>query len=163
MEIAEALAESIELPRATIPSTIEMPISFDPKVGSVLADATQIQQVITNLGANAAHAIGTESGQIEFLLDCWRAEEDFAVGADILSSAEYAKLAVIDMGCGVDQDTLAQIFDPHFTTKPIGAGTALGLAPIHGIVAGHGGAITASGAPRIGTTIECYLPVVGGS
>ena len=162
LKIAEILTESIGLLKATIASTIEIRTSVDPNVGSVLADETQIQQVIMNLGANAVHAIGTESGKIEFSLSRLCAEEDFAVGADTLASGEYAKLAVIDTGYGMDEDTLAQIFDPYFTTKSFGEGTGMGLAAVHGIVASFGGAITASSAPRIGTTIECYLPVLGG-
>ena len=160
VDLAEVVEEALELVSAAVPATIEVRSDFEPGLGKVLADGTQIHEVIMNLASNAAQSIGMKKGIIETTLREVRIEDsDFDKLAD-LASGPYARLTVSDTGSGMDADTLAQIFDPFFTTKAVGEGTGLGLAAVHGIVTEHCGAITVSSKPERCTTFEIYLPLL---
>ena len=127
----------------------------------VLADATQIQQVLMNLCTNAWHALHDGAGRIEIGLD--------AVALDLQPRLQrlgrcrpgrYAHLWVSDTGVGMDAATRERIFEPFFTTKPVGQGTGLGLSVVHGIVSAHHGAITVDSEPGRGSTFHLYFPLV---
>ena len=154
-----AVAEVIRLLRATLPALIEIHTSFAPRMPSILADATQIHQVIMNLGVNAAQAIGERAGVIEFRLDCVTMPMRPGHAIAELPPGRYVRLSVSDTGCGMDQATLERIYDPFFTTKPAGRGTGLGLSVVHGIMQSHEGAISIDSAPGRGSTFCLYFPV----
>ena len=161
VDLREAIEEALKLARTTVPSMIEIRSHFDAAVGKVLADSNQIHEVVVNLITNAAHAIGTKKGIIEVALhDEVRISGSADGVSDDLEPGTYACLMISDNGAGMEEETLAHIFDPFFTTKPFGEGTGMGLAVVHGIVTGHGGAIAVSSQPHIGTTFEIYLPVI---
>jgi PAS domain S-box-containing protein len=126
---------------------------------SVLADPTQIDQVLINLTANARDAMGT-GGKLSIAVADVVLDEAFvrAQGVSDLLPGPYVRLTVADTGVGMDQATLAQIFEPFFTTKPVGQGTGLGLSTVYGIVKQHDGFITARSQPGVGTTMQVYLP-----
>ncbi|MGD0909257.1 MAG: PAS domain S-box protein [Candidatus Acidiferrales bacterium] len=151
--------EAIKLVRATLPANIEIRTQFAAGLPPVSVDATQIHQVIVNLATNGAHAIGDRQGIVELRLDT------SVVGpADIervpgLVPGRYVKLYVGDNGCGMDSATLARIYDPFFTTKPVGQGTGLGLSVVHGIVSSHDGAVTVYSEVGKGTAFHLYFPV----
>lgn len=160
VDLREAIEEALKLARATVPSMIEIRSHFDAAVGKVLADSNQIHEAVVNLITNAAYAIGTKKGIIEVALHEVRISGS-ADGVPVeLEPGTYACLTISDTGAGMEEETLAHIFDPFFTTKPFGEGTGMGLATVHGIVTGHGGAIAVSSQPHIGTTFEIYLPVI---
>ncbi|HLS82653.1 MAG TPA: PAS domain-containing protein [Steroidobacter sp.] len=152
------MSEAVKLLRATLPPRIEIRCDFAPTAPPVLADATQIHQVVMNLGVNAAQAIDTSAGLIEFILDGAVVDEETrrSVG---LAPGRYVRLAVRDNGVGMDKEMQERVFDPFFTTKPLGQGTGLGLSVVHGIAQSHGGAITVDSAPGEGATFCLYLPV----
>jgi CheY-like chemotaxis protein len=124
----------------------------------VLADPTQIHQVLLNLCSNAADAIGEAAGTIDVSVEDVVTAEPIAVAGYDLAPGRYARLSVTDSGCGMDAYTLTRAFDPFFTTKPVGSGTGLGLAAVHGIVQDHGGGIEVETAPGKGTRFGIYLP-----
>jgi PAS domain S-box-containing protein len=126
---------------------------------SVQADPTQIDQVLINLTANARDAMGT-GGKVSIAVEDVVLDEAFvrAYGAIDLLPGAYVRLTVSDTGSGMDQATLAQIFEPFYTTKPVGQGTGLGLSTVYGIVKQHDGFVTARSEPGAGTTMQVYLP-----
>jgi two-component system cell cycle sensor histidine kinase/response regulator CckA len=125
----------------------------------VMADPTQIDQVLINLAANARDAMRTGGrliiGTDEVVLN-ERYAEAHRVGH--LAAGPYVRITVSDTGTGMSKETLAKIFEPFYTTKPVGAGTGLGLSTVYGIVKQHDGFIWAYSEPGIGTSMKIYLP-----
>ena len=150
--------ESLRLVRALLPTTIEIREHVEPGVGPVLADATQIHQVLLNLCANAGHAMRERGGVLDIHLEAVEVDAAFAAAHPPLRSGPHIRLVVDDTGHGIAPDIRERIFDPFFTTKDQGEGIGMGLAVVHGIVAGHAGAITVESAPAHGTSIAVYLP-----
>jgi len=154
--------EALKLVRATLPASIEFRATFAPHLPGVLADSTQIHQIIVNLATNAAHAIGSKSGGIiEIQLDSANLTAGDMSPALSLSEGTYVRLRVSDNGCGMDRPTLNRIFDPFFTTKGPGEGTGLGLAVVHGIMKNHDGGISVYSEPGNGTAFRLYFPAAG--
>jgi len=159
IQLQMIIKESIKFLRATLPSTIEIRQFLDPEVGPVLADPTQMQQVVMNLCTNAAHAMRQEGGVLEVSLSkvvVSKGEKETLK----LVKGPYAKMMVKDSGHGIPPEVLERIFDPYFTTKGMGEGTGLGLAVVEGIIQSHSGAITVESEPGIGTVFQVLIPVV---
>jgi len=144
--LAAVVREAVHLLRRTLPARIALQVAIDPGVPAVHADATQIHQVLMNLGTNAWHAITEPSGTIAIHLSA-----DHEHGT--------VRLAVRDDGCGMDLATRERIFEPFFTTKPLGKGSGLGLSVVHGIIHEHGGEISVESHVGIGTTVTVVLPI----
>jgi signal transduction histidine kinase/ActR/RegA family two-component response regulator len=157
VELQRVASEAVQLLRASLPATIAIDESLRVENGWVEADADQLQQVIINLGANAAHAM-SDGGTITVRLE--PATVELPADADLprLKPGRYLRLSLSDTGCGMDAATQARIFEPFFTTKETGKGTGLGLAIVHGIVSDHGGAIEVASAPGQGSTFTVLLP-----
>jgi PAS domain S-box-containing protein len=153
------ITDSIKMMRSVLPSTIEIRQSLINK-GLVMADPTQIHQVMMNLCTNAAHAMDKSGGVLEVRLEKVNVDEGAHALKLNLPPGPYLRLLVSDTGHGMTPEVMARMFDPYFTTKETGRGTGLGLAVVHGIIHGHGGAITCKSSPGMGTTFEIYLPEV---
>jgi PAS domain S-box-containing protein len=125
----------------------------------VVADRTQIDQVLINLAANARDAMRT-GGRLTIGVDDVLLDEDYAEahGVSHLEPGPYVRITVSDTGTGMSKETLAKIFEPFYTTKPVGAGTGLGLSTVYGIVKQHDGFIWPYSEPGYGTTMKIYLP-----
>ena len=156
--IKPIIKEALELLRATIPTTIEICQEIREDAGSVLADPTQMHQVIMNLGTNAYHAMQETGGTLKVTLDNLHVDAKLAASSAGLHEGAYVRLTVSDTGHGMGQDTLEHVFEPYFTTKKIGEGSGLGLSVVHGIIMGHGGAITVKATPGEGALFTIYLP-----
>jgi CheY-like chemotaxis protein len=126
----------------------------------VLADPTQIHQVLMNLCTNADHAMREKGGVLEAKLENVELDADFTAGHPDMKPGAYLNLTVSDTGHGMPPDVLERIFDPFFTTKETGEGTGMGLSVVHGIVGSYGGAITAYSEPGQGSTFKVYLPII---
>jgi PAS domain S-box-containing protein len=150
--------ESLKLLRATLPSTITIRSNIDNSCRPILADATQIHQVIMNLCTNASHAMQEKGGTLEMSLGEVQLDADLAASVE-LEPGPYAKLSVTDSGTGISPENLKRIFEPYFTTKELGRGTGLGLATVQGIVKSHRGSIRVQSTLGQGTTMEIYLPI----
>ncbi len=125
----------------------------------VIADPTQIHQIVMNLCTNAYHAMRDTGGTLSVgLHEIDIKEEDVILGQDF-SPGTYLRLEIADTGIGIDEETRQKIFEPYFTTKEVGEGTGLGLAVVHGIVQSHGGSISVYSEMGTGTTFQVYLPV----
>ena len=161
--------EALKLLRASLPAMLEIRTKYAADAAAVLADATQIHQVIMNLGANASHAMGdggvleVSETMIDIDADLARSSPELHVGRRAAARACGSLLSVSDSGCGMDRATLARIFDPFFTTKAQGEGTGLGLSVVHGIMKGHGGAVTVYSEAGRGTTFHLYFPAAEGA
>ena len=144
--------------RATLPSTIQIHSDAEQDCPRVLADSTQLHQVLLNLGLNGAQAMGEQGGVLKFTLATVHLDASFAAGLGGLSAGKYVCLSVSDAGHGIDELTLKRIFDPFFTTKKPGQGTGLGLSVVHGIVRSHQGGIEVDSTVGVGTTFRIYFP-----
>ena len=158
MALHSVVHEAIDLLQATIPANVELTVSLDTATPHVLADATQIHQVLMNLCTNAWHALNKQSGEITVSLAPVMLSQPLHSLFATLPPGHYACLSVRDTGCGMDPETVSRIFEPFFTTKPVGEGTGLGLSLVHGIVRGHEGAIIVDSYPGRGTTVSVYIP-----
>jgi len=154
------LDEALNLLRATIPKTIDINRNLDSRAPTVLADATQVHQIITNLVTNAWHAIGERPGRIDVSLAPFVVDSDFARTHPDLRPGNYVRLSATDDGPGMDSQTLERIFEPFFTTKGPGNGTGLGLAVVHGIMRASDGAIAVYSELGRGSTFHLYFPAL---
>jgi PAS domain S-box-containing protein len=156
------VAECIALLRATLPATIEFDTSLATDAPAVLADATQIHQILMNLGTNAWHAMKEHPGRLQVRLERCAVDAAYASTHPQLRVGVYTRISVSDTGSGMDSARLRRIFEPFYTTKPIGEGTGLGLAVVHGIMDSHDGVITVYSQPGEGTVFHLYFPAYGG-
>jgi PAS domain S-box-containing protein len=162
LDLQPVVEEALKLVRATLPATIAFRTDFAPNLPTVLADATQVHQIIVNLATNAGHAIGSRSdGTIDVRLDTAKLTADAASPSLSLPEGEYVRLYVSDNGCGMDRATLERIYDPFFTTKKPGEGTGLGLSVVHGIMKNHDGGIAVYSEPGRGTAFQLFFPAAG--
>jgi CheY-like chemotaxis protein len=126
----------------------------------VLADPTSIHQIVFNLCTNAAQAIGSKQGKMEIILRQTELTASQREERPLLQPGLFIILTVRDNGCGMDEKTMARIFDPYFTTKEQGAGTGLGLAVTHGVVEDCQGFIEVESELGKGSSFHVYLPVL---
>jgi signal transduction histidine kinase/ActR/RegA family two-component response regulator len=150
------LEETAGLLRASLPPTITLRLSLPDRDIKVMGEPGRLQQVIMNLCSNAAQAMAGQ-GIIDVSLDLVALDAGLALSHGALAAGHYVRLTVRDSGHGMDAATLERIFEPFFTTKAVGAGTGLGLAMVHGIVADHGGGIDVKSKPGAGSSFEVYF------
>ncbi len=162
VDLAFVIEEARRFLRATVPATIQIDVDIAPSCGRVLADPTQLHQVLLNLGTNATHAMRVSGGVLRLSLASVELNSSQAAAHGNLPAATYLRLSVSDTGHGMDTETQKRIFDPFFTTKNVGEGTGLGLSVVHGIVRAHGGTIEVTSALGEGSTFDLYLPVAEG-
>jgi len=156
------ITEAVKMLRATVPKSIDIECQFEAETDSVLADVNQVQQVVLNLGINAAQAIGNRIGVITLTLESMDVDTAVAATSPDLHLGRYVRMGISDTGCGMDRATIERIFEPFFTTKPVGQGTGLGLSVVQGIVKNHQGAVTVYSEIDKGTQFYLYFPVVEG-
>jgi CheY-like chemotaxis protein len=150
--------ESAGLLRAALPAVrIECHCAADTP--SVLADPTQVKQVLLNLGTNAAHAMEGRPGSIDICVEGVTLDEASARYDLNLRPGRYARVVISDTGRGMDAATQRRIFEPFFTTKPPGKGTGLGLSVVLGIMQAHEGTIVAHSELGKGSSFELYFPL----
>lgn len=159
LQIARVVKQAVNLLRKTIPSTTTISLKVDDNTGSILADETQIHQVVMNLCTNAHHAMLKQDAKIEICLK--PVDIDSAAAKKfMLSQGAFAQLSVTDGGTGMTPETMSHMFDPFFTTKGQGEGTGMGLAVVHGIVENHAGAIDVETEVGKGTTFRIFFPLL---
>lgn len=153
-DLCAAISEAGRLMRAAIPPTTRIEGVRKCTPVSVLADPTHLHQILMNLTANAAEAIGDAAGHIRIAA---RALDDMPDGLPARAGG-WVELVVEDDGPGMSEDSAARIFDAFYTTKPLGKGTGLGLSVVQGLVEDMGGRITVETAPGRGTLFRLLLP-----
>jgi PAS domain S-box-containing protein len=158
LQLRLIVKEALKLLRASLPTTIDMRQDIDHDDGTVLADPTQMHQVLMNLCANAEYAMRDTGGTLEVRLDTVELDTGAVAHYAELAPGPYVRLTIRDTGHGIPPEVASRVFEPFFTTKGVGQGTGMGLAVVHGIVTSHGGAIRLQSPPGQGTTCEVYLP-----
>jgi signal transduction histidine kinase/CheY-like chemotaxis protein len=151
--------EALKLLRATLPASVEI-VQDIHSDGHVMADPTQLHQVVMNLCTNAGQAMLTEGGLIKVGLQNREIDQEASVEYQDILPGTYVELSVEDSGSGMSKTTLSRIFDPFFTTKEKGQGTGMGLAVVHGIVKSCKGAISVTSQIGKGTDFRVILPTV---
>jgi len=160
VQIAQCVEEALKLLRPSLPTTIEIQqsLKIPSERSTVLADQTEIHQVLMNLCTNASHAMHDTGGTLSIELSEVFVDKFFAARHPDLKVASYICLTVSDTGAGMNTAVLERIFDPYFTTKKLGEGTGLGLAVVQGIIKSCGGTITVYSEPGKGTSFHVFLP-----
>jgi len=158
--ISTIVKEVLKLLRASLPATIEIRQRILLPSATILADVTQIHQVLMNICTNAGHAMRSQGGLLEVYLGEARDEFEPPLPLQHLTASDHICLAIRDTGHGMPPDVIERIFDPYFTTKKKEEGTGLGLAVVHGIVTSHNGHISVESTPGEGTTFKIYFPII---
>lgn len=159
VQVKHVVKEAVGLLRASLPSTIE--IRQDTQTDSaILADPTQIHQVVMNLCTNADHAMRGTGGTLEISLTDLAIDSTLEARKLDLIPGDFVCLKISDTGHGIPEDVKARIFEPFFTTKGRDKGTGMGLSVVHGIVKSHGGAVSVQSQPGKGSTFEVFLPKI---
>jgi PAS domain S-box-containing protein len=151
--------EALEMIRSFLPATIDIQADINQESGFVLADPTNIHQVVVNLCTNALHAMGKKPGKLEVKLDPVYLDKDWTDNHPGIDPGSFVRLMVKDNGRGMDEETVSRIYEPYFTTKEEGKGTGLGLSLIHGIVESCHGVIEVESVLGQGTAFHVYLPI----
>ena len=160
VRLDDLLEETLTLLRASLPATISIEPRVVGELPSVLADPTQLHQVIMNLCTNAHHAMRDSGGTLEIGLCTRELDEKTAQLIPELRPGLHVEFTVSDTGEGIDPAVVDRIFEPFFTTKADGEGTGMGLAVVYGIVGDHGGRITVESERGRGTTFRILMPAV---
>lgn len=158
VKLEPLLREAIKLISVSLPPSIQLHLNTRPDLPSVLADPTQIHQVVVNLCTNALHAMREKGGTLELTLASVLLPEESSDSKPNLPPGRYVCLAVADTGHGMSAETLERMYEPFFTTKAVGEGTGLGLAVVHGIVQSNDGAISVTSKVGEGTVFKLYFP-----
>ena len=159
VSLRREVEQAVSMLERTIPKMVQIQVNVDDSPWLVMADPVQIEQLLLNLGSNAADSM-PDGGKLLFEI------ENVSIGSDNANDhlgalpGKYVLLTVSDTGQGMGKEILDKIFDPFFTTKDFGKGTGLGLASVYGIVKTHGGHITCNSEPGRGTIFKVYLPAM---
>ncbi len=160
INISPIIKESLKLMRSSLPSTIDIRLNMTAYPDTIVADPTQIHQIMINLCSNAAHAMEKNGGVLEVNLINIELNKSDSESHHGITPGNYVKISVKDTGCGIAPEIKGKIFDPYFTTKEIGKGTGMGLAMVSGIVRRNGGYITVDSDFGKGTAFDIFLPVL---
>jgi PAS domain S-box-containing protein len=159
IEIAVVIKDALKFLRSTIPTTIDIQQDIQATDETILADPTQINQVMMNLCINASHAMEQTGGNLTVNVEKVILDYNSAKDYPDLKNGKHVKVTVSDTGPGIDPEIIDQVFDPYFTTKEVGKGSGLGLAVVLGIIKSHGGAIFVDSKPGKGTTFTMLFPL----
>ncbi len=151
--------EVLKLLRASLPSTIKIDQVYKGSP-QIVADPTQIHQVLMNLCANAGHAMREDGGELKVELDSMEVGAEYVATHPDMKPGPYTRLIVSDTGHGMSPEVMERIFDPFFTTKSKGEGAGMGLSVVHGIVISHGGTVNVYSELGKGSTFQLLFPAI---
>lgn len=158
VSIEMLVAEAIKLLAASVPGNISIKQEMSADCGGVMADPSQLHQVIMNICTNAIYAMKDDGGTLQIRSKSMLPNQRLKSRFPELEDKQYISLTFKDTGQGMDAATAERIFEPFFTTKPVGEGTGLGLSVVHGIVKSLEGEIFAESTPGKGSTFTILLP-----
>lgn len=159
LQPAHIIKESLKLMRASLPATIEIQATIRSDCGTILANPTNIHQIIVNLCTNALHAMEKEKGILTVTLNNVELQETDVLGVPGGYDGSFVELKVSDTGCGMTPEILNRIYEPYYTTREFGEGCGFGLAVVHGIVERCRGFIRVESTPGKGSTFRVYFPI----
>jgi CheY-like chemotaxis protein/two-component sensor histidine kinase len=158
VQLKPVIEEALRLMHSTLPATIEVEARLSPDAPVVLADLSQVHQVLMNLCTNSGYAMRDRPGQLVVTLERVQVDAALVRAQPELREGCYARLSVSDSGSGMPEEVRKRVFEPFFTTKPPGEGTGLGLSVVHGIMQDHEGAVMVESRPGQGTTFRLFFP-----
>ena len=158
LTVSPILKETVAFLEASFSSSIVIRYDIQLPEPPVLAEPTQVHQVLMNLCTNAAHSMGRDGGTLSISLHTLERRESGVIGTGFLEAGSYLAIRVADTGTGLDPDQMERIFEPFFTTKAPGDGTGLGLAVVDGIVKSWGGSVMVESEPGRGACFTVLLP-----
>jgi PAS domain S-box-containing protein len=162
MHPAVIVKEAITLLRSSLPTTISITQDIDADAGMVLANPTQIHQIVMNLATNAFHAMEVKGGILSISLQKRSLSQEDLAAEPGLQPGAFVQLSIRDSGEGIPPEIRERIFDPFFTTKEVGKGTGLGLSMVYSIVKGCQGSISCESRLGEGTAFRILLPILEG-
>ena len=162
VDVNQVIGAFEKLLRRTIGEDIRIELGLIPEPALVKADISQLEQILMNLAVNAKDAM-PDGGVLTIETDCVELDDSYASDRPGVVPGPHVMIGVSDNGIGMDHETMDRIFEPFFSTKPIGKGTGLGLSTVYGVVKQHGGNIWVYSEPGRGTTFKIYLPLVDGA
>lgn len=160
VDVVTFIKKDLKFLRSMIPATIEIRQTLPDDRISILADLTQMNQVMMNICTNASQAMENTGGILEIKAEAITLGAEAVIMYPGLAAGDYAKITISDTGPGIEPGNLDKIFDPYFTTKEVGKGSGMGLAVVHGIVKNHKGTITVSSPDGKGASFSILLPVI---
>jgi len=158
LSLSPLIKEAFKLLRSSVPTNVEIISRIETDQDNVLADPTQMHQIMLNLCGNASHAMKETGGTLTVTLADVHDDDKITPPAELGRPMRFVRLTVEDTGGGIDPDVEARIFDPFFTTKKQGEGTGMGLAMVHGIVKRHDGYVELENRPGKGAAFHVFLP-----
>ena len=158
LRVSLLIKEAIKFLRASLPASIEIKTNIRDKDATILADATQVHQVVMNLCTNATHAMKKEGGVLTICLEKKTLTVMDILEQETINPGDYLKLSIFDTGHGIPDEFINRVFDPFFTTKKKGEGTGMGLSVVHGIIKDMGGTITVESEPGKGSVFHVMIP-----
>ena len=161
LQLHHVIREVLSLVKASFPANIDIIQDLDPDCGTVMADSTQIHQIIMNLCTNASHAMAEFGGTLKIELSSTDINRSMVRKVPKLKVGNYVCVSISDTGHGMNKETMQRIFEPFFTKKEVGTGSGLGLSVVHGLVNSFNGAITVDSKLEKGTKFTIYLPQHG--
>lgn len=159
VNLNEEMKDQVKLLERSLPKMVFIDQVYGDQLQLIKADITQIQQVVLNLAINASQAM-PDGGKLLLQTGNTYIDEAYVNSNQGFDVGDYVVLVISDTGCGMDDETLNNIYDPFFTTKSIGEGTGLGLSMAYGIVKNHGGVMTCYSEVGVGTTFKIYFPAI---
>ncbi len=162
IDAVTVIKDSLKLLRSTIPTTVEIHEHMPDDEIVILADSTQINQIMMNLCINASQAMEETGGTLKINIEKTICEAEDVKEFSDLVPGNYLKITVNDTGPGISPEIINRIFDPYFTTKEMGKGSGMGLSIVHGIIKNHSGAIWVDSSLGKGTTFTLLFPMVEG-
>jgi two-component system CheB/CheR fusion protein len=160
LEPIHLVKEAIKLLRPALPSTITIHPIRHEGTGAILADPTQIHQVVMNLCTNAFHAMEATGGVLTISLGDYELRAEDLANHPKIAPGTFVRLSIGDSGPGITPEIMDKIFDPYFTTKEVGRGTGLGLAIVHSIATAAGGFVHCESVPGNGAIFHVYFPAI---
>ena len=161
VDLKSLIEEVLKMLKATLPVNIEIKSDLGSSPVFIFADQGELYQLIMNLCVNAQLALCKNGGILQVILSKEKVIGEIEIGYQTIKPGNYAKLRVIDDGCGMEASIINRIFEPFFTTREFQKGTGLGLSVVHGIVNRYDGAVTVESEPDKGSTFTAYLPCSG--
>ncbi len=159
IQIGSVIKDALKFLRSTIPTTINIHPDIQTTDETILADPTQINQIIMNLCINAYHAMEQTGGELNVTVAKVILDDNSVREYPDLKSGDHVKIMISDTGPGIDPEIIDQIFDPYFTTKEVGKGSGMGLAVVHGIVKSYSGTIGVDSSQGKGTKFIILFPL----
>ncbi len=158
IQLNDEIAELQKMLVRLIGSDVRMEMRLAPALPPIKMDPGQLQQIIVNLVLNARDAMPS-GGSLTLQTQLVKLDELSATQEFSIPSGEYIMLSITDAGTGMSADVRQHIFEPFYTTKPLGKGTGLGLATVYGIVQQNSGMIMVYSEPNVGTSFKIFMPI----